>query len=112
MKRIKRIVDKIGMRIKRIVYLFLPTSVVFKFHSMPGFYEHKCNHRIYCQPCLDKNIIMSELSRINPSGYLCRICGEVYDITNLTFIWSADELEELEEMAKAIIKYDKDIKSR
>ncbi|KHE92206.1 MAG: hypothetical protein K8F52_18790 [Candidatus Scalindua rubra] len=46
----------------------------------PGFMKHKTTGAYYCQPCLIKNHLESELSTINENLFMCRVCKEKYGI--------------------------------
>ena len=66
-----------------IIYLFViikrkPNPKDFIFHVDPGCYEHKKDHYLCCQPCLDKNGVVSKLTDKSPREYYCRNCDQTY----------------------------------
>lgn len=52
----------------------------------PGLMKHKKTGKYYCQPCLIKKHILSEVSITNTKEWICRCCKETYKVNFNEFL--------------------------
>lgn len=78
-------------------YMNKPNVSDYEFINPPGCFKHKITGLYFCQPCLLKNDIPSQLTWVNAYGMQCKCCGEPYkiDLAKTSCIPSLEQLSRL-----------------